>query len=436
MSEGHSILEDIPDRIKPENASSMLLWVVVAMIVALFGWASLTKIDRTVRGQGKVIPSSQLQTISNLEGGVVAEIMVKVGQLVNAGQPIIRLDPTQSKGDLGSGEASTDALTAKIARLRAEVMGQEPHYPVSTEESVQNQILIERALHASRMADLGNLMASAQARLSQAQHAIAEAEANYQSRVAQRDSHMEEVRMLRPLVEHGVEPRMSLVQAESAAASATSDAESASAAIARARSAVSEAAASSAAVKQNWRATAADELATAQAELSARSQGLPALARKVDRTIVRAPVQGRVNRVLVSTPGSAITPGQPLAEIVPSNDSLLIEAAFKPADIAFVKLGQPARVAITAYDRSIYGLLDGKVEAISPDTVEKEKGGESFYIVRVRTSANALRDNAGRLRPIGPGMVAEVDVLGEKRSVLDYILSPITQVREDAFGDK
>ncbi|HSI16597.1 MAG TPA: HlyD family type I secretion periplasmic adaptor subunit [Sphingomonas sp.] len=436
MSEEHSVLEDIPDRISPATASNMLLWVVVAMVVLLFGWAALTKIDRTVRGQGKVIPSSQLQTISNLEGGVVSQILVKVGQLVTAGEPIIRLDPTQSKGELGSGEASTDALTAKIARLRAEVMGQEPHYPVSTEESVQTQILIERALHASRMADLANLMASAQARLSQARHAIGEAEANYRSRVAQRDSRIEEARVLRPLVEHGVEPRMSLVQAESAAAAATSDAESASAAISRARSAVAEASASAAAVRQNWRATAADELATAQAELSARSQGLPALARKVDRTIIRAPVSGRVNRVLVSTPGSAITPGQPLAEVVPSNDSLLIEAAFKPADIAFVKLGQPARVAITAYDRSIYGLLDGKVEAISPDTVEKEKGGETFYIVRVRTTTNALRDNNGRLRQIGPGMVAEVDVLGEKRSVLDYILSPITQVREDAFGDK
>ncbi|CAN5269111.1 HlyD family type I secretion periplasmic adaptor subunit [soil metagenome] len=436
MSEGRSVLEDIPDRIKPETASSMLLWVVVAMVVALFGWAGLTKIDRTVRGQGKVIPSSQLQTVSNLEGGVVAEIMVRAGETVDAGQPIIRLDETQSRGELGSGEASTDALSAKIARLRAEVMGQEPRYPVSTAASVQNQILIERALHASRMADLGNLVASAQARQSQAQHSIGEAEANYRSRVAQRDSRSEEARILRPLVEHGVEPRMSLIQAESAAASAASDAESASAAIARARSSAVEASASVAAVRQNWRAAAAEELATAQAELSSRSAGLPALARRVDRTVVRAPVQGRVNRVLVSTPGSAISPGQPLVEIVPSNDTLLIEAAFKPADIGFIHLGQNARISVTAYDRSIYGLLDGKVESISPDTVEKEKGGESYYIVHVRTTANELQDVNGRLRPIGPGMIAEVDVLGEKRSVLDYILSPITQIREDAFGDK
>lgn len=432
----HSMLEDISDHLKPERASNILLWAVVACVVLLFGWAALTKIDRTVRGQGKVVPSSQLQTISNLEPGVILEILVRTGQTVAANAVLLRLDPTQSTGELGSGNASANALSAKIARLRAEVLGRDPVYPPSGDPVVRQQIEIERALHASRMADLASLVATGQARVTQAQRAVAEASFSYASRATMRDSRAADVRMLRPLVDHGVEPRFSLTQAESAAESAASDAESARSAISRAQAAVSEASAALGQVRQNWRAQAAADLSAAQAEYSARAETLPALTKRVDRTVIRASVAGRINRVFVTTPGAAIQAGQPLVELVPSNDSLLIEAAIKPADIAFVRLRQRARVSVSAYDRSIYGQLDGTVESISPDSVEREKGGEPFYIIRVRTSATALRDTAGRMRPIGPGMVAEVDVLGEPRSVLDYILSPITQVRNTAFGDK
>ena len=432
----HSMLEDMADHLRPERASNILLWVVVACVVLLFGWAALTKIDRTVRGQGKVVPSSQVQTISNLEPGVIEQILVRTGQTVAANAVLLRLDPTQSTGDLGSGAASVDALSAKIARLRAEVLGREPVYPATGDASVRQQIEIERALHASRMADLTSVVASAQARLAQAQRAVSEASYGYASRATVRDSRADDVRALRPLVEHGVEPRQSLTQAESAAAAAASDAEGARTAIARAQAGVSEAQAMLGQVRQNWRAQAAADLSAAQAEYSVRAEGLPALTKRLDRTVVRASVAGRINRVFVTTPGAAIQAGQPLVELVPSNASLLVEAAIKPADIAFVRLGQRARVSVSAYDRSIYGQLDGRVEAISPDSVEREKGGEAFYTIRVRTATTALRDSGGRLRPISPGMVAEVDVLGEPRSVLDYILSPITQVRNQAFGDK
>ena len=163
---------------------------------------------------------------------------------------------------------------------------------------------------------------------------------------------------------------------------------------------------------------AANELATAQAELSARQRALPALAHRLERTVVRSPRPGRVTRVLVATRGGSVAPGAPLVEIVPSEDSLLIEARVRPVDIAFVRMGQRAKVAITAYDRAIYGVLEGRVVAISPDAVLEERTGETYYTVRVRTNVNQLRDPNGRALPIGPGMVAEVDLLGEKRSIL------------------
>ena len=429
-------IEDLTDRIKPRAASSILLWVVTGFVLIFFIWAYFAEIERTVRGMGRVIPSSQLQVVSNLEGGIVEEILVRQGQQVRAGDPLVRLDPTQTGAEFGSGEATLAALQAKIARLEAEVAGRQPTYPQATDTVMAEQISIERALHGSRMADLASLTAAAQSRATQAERAVAEAEATYRARVQAREAREAEVRILRPLVERGIEPRLNLSQAESAAAVAASEAEAAAESIARARAAVAEARSSLAQIRQEWRSQAANELAAAQAELAARRRALPALAERVDRTTVRAPLPGLVNRVLVTTLGGTVAPGAPLVEIVPSEDSLLIEARVRPDDIAFVSLGQPARVSVTAYDRAVYGALDGRVVAMSPDAVTEERTGETYYLVRVRTSENALLDPRGRPMPIGPGMVAEVDLLGDTRTVLQYILSPITKLSETALREQ
>lgn len=434
MSETH--LEDLTDRIKPRTASNLLLWFVVGFVVLFVIWAAFAELERTVRGMGRVIPSSQLQIVSNMEGGVVQDILIRPGQQVDEGDPLIRLDPTQMGSEFGSGEATVSALTVKIARLQAEVQGRSPAYPAAADAATADQIRIEQALHASRMADLSSLTSAAAARAAQAERSVAEAQAAYQARVTARDSRLSEVRILRPLVERGIEPRLSLAQAESAAAIAASEAQQAAESIARARASVSEARSALAQIRQEWRAQAANELATAQAELAARRRAMPALAERVDRTVVRAPLAGRINRVLVTTRGGTARPGEPLVEIVPSDERLLIEARVRPDDIAFVSLDQEARVAITAYDRSVYGALDGRVVAISPDAVTEERTGETFYLVRVRTDENALEDQAGRRLPIGPGMVAEVNILGDTRTVLQYILSPITKLSESAFRER
>ncbi|HEX8302689.1 HlyD family type I secretion periplasmic adaptor subunit [Sphingomonas sp.] len=429
----HASLEELSGRIKASTASNVLLWTIIVFVVLFFLWAGLTKIDRTVRATGRVMPSAQLQIVSNLEGGIVQDILVRAGQTVARGDELIRLDSTQSGAELGSGEATTGALGAKIARLTAEVTGREPVYPARPDPA--GQVAIERALHASRMNELARMTEAANARVRQAERAVAEASANYQGRVALRDSKMAQLRTIRSLVERGIEPRLSLVQVEGEAAGARSDAASAAEGIGRARAQVAEARAQMAVSRQEWRARAADELATAQAELSARSQALPALSKRVERTVVRSPMAGRVNRVLVATRGGSVQPGQPLVEIVPDDKSLLVEVHVRPQDIAAVRMGQSATVAITAYDRSIYGTIEGAVTQISPDSVTQEKTGESYYIVQVRTSSNGLRMADGTIRPITSGMGAEVDLRGEKRTVLAYILTPITRLGETAFRE-
>ncbi|HYJ28802.1 MAG TPA: HlyD family type I secretion periplasmic adaptor subunit [Allosphingosinicella sp.] len=435
MTRPEGSLEDFAARIRPKAMSNLLLWGVVGFFVIFVIWAALTELDKSVRAQGRVIASSQLQIISNLEGGIIESILVQPGQMVQENAELIRLDPTMTSSELGSGQASVAALQAKVARLEAEVSGRTPVYPAAVDAASAEQISIERSLHASRMAELSQLTSAAQARVTQAQRTIAEAEAAYQARVSARDARRQEAAILRPLVERGIEPRMSLMQAESAAAVAASEAVAASAGISRARASVAEAQATLNQQRQDWRSRAATELAAAQAEFSARRRTMPALSERVDRTIVRSPVRGRVNRVLVTTVGGTIAPGAPLVEIVASEDSLIIEAMVRPQDIASVRMNQPARVNITAYDPSVYGALEGRVVSISPDSLTVERTGESFYTVRVRTSSNALRGRRGEALQIGPGMQAEVNLLGDKRSVLNYLMSPITRLRETAFRE-
>jgi adhesin transport system membrane fusion protein len=429
-------LEDLTTKIKPKAASSMLLWIIVAFVVAFFVWAGFTELDRTVRGQGRVVPSSQLQVVSNLEGGVVQDILVRSGQNVRQGDELIRLDRTASGAELGSGSATLSALEVKIARLTAEAGGGAPRFPAVSDPAVADQIRVEQALYATRMADYSAITTSGAARAGQAERAVAEAQSNYQSRVSAWRQRQLEVNLIRPLVERGIEPRLTLVQSEAQANIAQSDMQAASEAIGRARQALAEARSALVQAQQQWRTQSGTELATAQAEYAARRRALPALADRAQRTVLRAPLAGRINRVLVTTRGGTIRPGEPVVEIVPSNETLVIEAQIQPSDIAFVRIGQPAHIAITAYDRSVYGVLDGTVVTISPDATVNERTGESFYTVKVRTSVNYLRDVNGRQMPIGVGMTAEVDLLGEKRTILQYILSPIARLGETALREQ
>ncbi|PZU08494.1 HlyD family type I secretion periplasmic adaptor subunit [Sphingomonas sp.] len=431
MSTAPHSLEDLAIRFHPSQASRILLWSIVGFFVVALGWATFTRLDRTVHGVGRVVPTAQLQVVSNLEGGVVEKILVKAGDRVKAMQPLIRLDRTATGAEFGSGEAAVQALTAKVARLEGEVGGHPPLFPADAAEAVG----IEEALYRSRQADLASLSAAGEARIAQAQRAVAEAEATLASKSAARDAARSEADLIRPLVLRGIEPRLSLVQAENQLAITAADANAAAAALARARAGVAEARATLTQTRQDWRAKAAEDLASARADLAARRRQLPALSDKMRRTEVRAPLAGRVNRVMVATVGGSVRPGDPLVEIVPEDGALTVEVQVRPEDIAFVAVGQPARVKISAYDYAIYGAIDGRVVNISPDAVANEKTGEIHYEVRVQTHGQ-LTDADGRPLPIGPGMVSDVSLIGDKRSVLSYVLTPITRLRENAFQER
>jgi adhesin transport system membrane fusion protein len=418
-------------RLRPNFGSNLLLWLILGFFIIALLWAALTEIDRTVRGSGRIVPSSKMQIISNLEGGIVDAVLVRTGQEVKAGDPLVRLDPTQSGGELGSGSAQVAALAAKIRRLEAEVTGYAPSFPSGADGGVA----IERALYRARMAELSSLRNAGEARIIAAQRAVSEAQSIYAAKQTLAATAQAELNSIRPLVERGIEPRMTLTRTAGSAQTASSEAAAASAAIARAQAGIAEARASMNQQVQNWRSRSASELTVAQAEYDARRSTLPTLEAKADRSLVVAPVNGRVNRILVSTRGGTAAPGAPLLELVPSEDGLLVEAMLNPKDIGTVRIGQSAKVSLTAYDSSIYGSMKGKVISISPDAIVNEKTGESHYIVEVRTDDTALVTKAGKRLPIGIGMVADIALLGDKQSVLDYLLSPFTRLKEQAFRE-
>lgn len=432
---GRALTQEPATYIKPRVPANIILWTIAAFVLIFLLWAWLTEIDRTVRANGRVIPSSQLQIISNLEGGVVESIMVRTGQDVKQGTALVRLSPIQPGAELESNRASSDSLQFKIIRLEAEITGRAPRFPQPRNAQMASQIEVEQSLYRSRMAELAALSSVGTARIAQASRTIAEASAAQDARISARETARADLDLVRPLVQEGIEPRRTLLQAQNAFSMSTSDAQGAAAALSRAHSLLAEAQASALQQKRDWLARAAGELTAARAEMSVRQATMPAYKYRLERTTLKAPMDGRINRVFVTTVGGSVRPGDPLLEMVPARDTLIVEAMVAAKDIASVKLGQRAKVHISAYDSAVYGSMPGSVIAVSPDAVVNERTGESHYVVRVRTTATEMKDSAGRDLPIGPGMGAEVNLLGDKRSILAYIFTPITRLSETAFRE-
>lgn len=419
----------------PGLASRVLLWSILGFSSVMIAWAAVAEVNETASAPGRIVPQRQLQVVSHVDGGVVAAILVRPGDVVAAGAPLLRLDPGGAAADFGRSSAAANALSARILRLEAEAAGRAPAFPAALSAVAPGAVAAEHALWQAHQRDAANGSAGVSARIDGARRALAEAEAGAAASAEARAQAAREVAMLAPLVDKGIEPRLTLDRARSALVQAQASAAGSAEAVARARATVAEARSAAAAVTDRWRAEASNDLAQARAELAGQQAGLPTLQRRVERAEVRSPVTGTVQRVLVGTVGSAVAAGAPLVEVVPKDGALAIAARVRPSDIGLVHLGQPAAVRITAYDSSVYGTLKGRVTRISPDSVADERGGEGWYEVRIETPQRGLLGPGGRSVPIGSGMVAEVALLGAPRTVLSYLLSPVTKLREDAFRE-
>lgn len=435
MADAAAFLDTLENRIKPSLMAQLILLTIGVFVLLFFVWAAIAQVDEVSRGTGKVIPSRQLQVVQNLEGGIIKEVLVERGQSVKRGQVLMRMDQTQLAADYLHGQEGYNALVAKIARLQGEVAGHAPQFAAALERSAPAMVQSELALYSARQAELLANLNVGQAKLAQAERAVSEAEVQTQTTRQALALAEQEVKLLTPLVQKGIEPQVELLRAQGRVTQASGDYSAAQLGTERVRAAVSEAQYDITSVRERFRSKSVEELTEAKAQLAGMGRELPALEDKVTRTDVRAPIAGTVNRILVTTIGGVVRPGEPLVEIVPSDDTLVVEAHISPKDIGQIATGQSATVKITAYDSAIYGGLKGSIEYISPDSISDPKTGELYYLIHVRTEGDSLKEKGGTDLEITPGMVAEVDVLGRKRTILDYILTPITRITDKAMRE-
>ncbi|MEO1251535.1 MAG: HlyD family type I secretion periplasmic adaptor subunit [Pseudomonadota bacterium] len=420
---------------EPAKAAQWLLYIIAGLVVVTLVWASVARLDRVTRGQGWVVSSGSLQEVQYLEGGIVKEILVKPGDTVGADDLLVKLDPTQMNVEFIRGREEFNILSARIARLEAEASLRPLNFPPAFEKAAPEIVARERALYEARQAEMGAAIDIETAKRDQRREAHEDAKVAFETAKEAFAFADQELQMIRRLVEKGIEPRVELLRVQTREAAARGEMQRAEIAVSRSALEYRESEGEIDRIRKTSAAAAADELNDAKAEFAALEGELPALRDKVARTDVRAPVAGVVNRVLVSTVGGVVAPGETIVEIVPSEDTLVVEARIKPADIGFLSIGQQAKVSITAFDSSVYGSLDGRIETISPDAIEDENSGERFYEIRVRTAADAL-EGKGRSLRIMSGMTADVSILNGKRTVLAYLLKPLAEVGDKALREQ
>lgn len=402
--------------------------IVVAVSILL---ASVIQLDEITRGEGKVIPSRQLQVLQSLDGGIVSEIAVQEGQVVEANQLLLQIDSTRFVSSAREGQAQYSSLAAKAARLRALAEGKKFEPPAETLRDEPQLVEEERRLYEARASELDAQVAIARQQLSQRQQELAEMNAKRDQASRAYDLSARELSVTRPLLASGAVSEVELLRLERDVARFRGERDMATAQIARVQSAIAEASKKIQEVELNFRNEARKELAETLGKLNALSETNVGLADKVKHSGIRSPVKGTVKRLLVNTVGGVVQPGKDIVEIVPLEDALLLEAKVLPKDIAFLRPGQKAIVKFTAYDFSIYGGLDARLEHIGADSLTDEKGN-TYYVVRVRTD----RPSLGRDLPIIPGMVAEVDIVTGQKSILSYLLKPVLRAKQAALTER
>jgi adhesin transport system membrane fusion protein len=425
---------DGADLQRPRAFAHVLLVVIVAFFTIALTWASYANLNEVTRGDGRVIPSSQLQVVQNLEGGIVADILVREGEIVEQGQPLLRINDIRAGSDFRERRERFRSLSGALARLRAEVRGEEVGFADDLVEEAPDVVRNERLLFEVRRDALASEVAILESQAEQRRQELKELATRRNQLERSLELAQEELAITEPLAARRVVPKIDLLRLRRQINDIEGELESARLAIPRVESALREAERRIDERRLAFRAEAQRELNAIQSEAAALREAMSADADRFARTEVRSPVRGTVKQLLVTTVGGVVQPGEDLVEIVPLEDSLLVEARVRPADIAFIHPGQPATVKITAYDYAIYGGLDAVVEDISADTIEDERD-ESFYRIRVRTTENELT-HRGEVLPIIPGMTAQVDILTGEKSVLDYILKPILRAKDEALRER
>ncbi|MTJ05095.1 MAG: HlyD family type I secretion periplasmic adaptor subunit [Sediminimonas qiaohouensis] len=414
---------------------SLLLAAILVFLAISVVWAAKTEINDVTRAEGRIVPSRDIQVIQATEPGVLQALFVNEGEIVAENQVLMELDGTQLDSQLDQEQQRAYGLMARIDRLGAQIEDRDLHFAPELVARAPEVVRSETSLYHGRLSELRAEIGILERQRVQRRQQLQEGRVELSTTQATLSLLAEERAIMQPLVERGVEPETTLLELRRKEFEMQGRSARAQAAISRLEAALNEIEDKIGAQRSRYQSAALSDFAVATAELAVLKPSLPALRDRAKRAKIRAPVRGIVNRIHRSTLGGLARSGEDLIEIVPLDDTLLVEAYVRPADIAFVYPGQPVKVKITAYDFSRYGSLDGEITRIGADAVKRsERDAEEHFVVQVRTDDRFL-DADGVEVEIIPGMITEVDILAGRKTVLEYLTRPVVRVKERALRE-
>ena len=408
-----------------------LLYAIALSVVVMIVWATFAEVDIVTRGQGKVIPSRQVQILGSQDGGVITEILVREGDLVQQGELLLKLDQTRSQSNLGENMAERSGLIVRAARLRAMVDGQpfEPSQVMLTETA--DIVYQEQQLYDSRLEELEVQKGIARQQLKQRREELRELGVRRGQLGRELELATEELSRTTPMIESGAVSPVEVLRLQREVNKAEGELKQTRAQLSRVSASISEAEGKLAGVDLEFSNGVREQLADTVNRINALTEAGAGLSDRVRQTNLLSPVTGTIKQLLYNTVGGIVLPGRDIVELIPADDSLLVEVRVRPQDIAFMAPGQVANVKVTAYDFVVYGGLEGKVEQIGADTVLDEEGN-AFYEVSVRTATVAF----GKDQPIIPGMTVEVDILTGKKTIMAYLMKPVLRAQQRSLSER
>jgi len=408
-----------------------LLYSVTLVLLLLVIWSYFAEIDEVAKGDGKVIPSQQLQVLQSYDGGIVQEILVREGQAVKAGEVLLKVDPTRFMSSLEENTTQFAALAAKVQRLSALTQGNVLRFNRELRERAPTVVDNERKLYNSNLAELDEVAAGSDSRIMQRRQDVEEERANLSQYQNVLSLSKKELAVTKPLLASGAVSEIEILRLERQIVELEGNIAKSKVAIERGLNAIEEEIIKKEEARLKLVNRWNQALTDATAEMATLQQSQTSLEDVVSQAALRSPINGTVQRLLINTVGGVITPGSAVVELVPQDDQLIVEAKVSPKDIAFIREGQQAILKFSAYDFTIYGGMSAEVQHISADAITNEKD-ETYYLVRLETKKNV----ANEALEILPGMIVQVDILTGKKTVLNYILSPLFNVTASALRER
>jgi len=417
------------------GGSSIMIIIITLLGSAIF-WANWAELDNVTRGDGRIVSSVQNQIVQASEGGVILRRYVSENTIVSQGEVLFEIDPIDASGELNRLTQRLVSLDIKELRLRSEINGDEFLIPESLSARSPLVALTEESLFVARRSELAGQLAVIGQRLAQRKQDLRAAKDSFGTAERMAGLLDKEIKVVAPLVRDNIAPTTRLLELQRQLEQTLGERNLSSVGIEQARSGITELEAEANNAREAYTLKAMDELNKVVSEQSELNESLPRLKERVSRTVIRAPMDGIVNRLNFRTPGGFVNMGDVMLELVPTGEALIIEAKIMPKDISRIRVDDEVRIRLSAYDSAKYGSVDGRVLRISPDAVVEEGNeGVSHYLVDVAIEGELTLEGADEPVKFIPGMTASVDVLSGKRTVLEYIWQPISKVQELALRD-